>query len=379
MVCYKYVPNLLIVLLVILSRATIGYSSNITTRPRPVREIRRQSYGVINSLKECNGNLDGILSPFSEPKKLKESLCKMEFISYKSSKLELYMIDHAKEIQYMTAARYCTFMNSVYVRNAVEEFVKAMARYQGLSSFRGEMVNTDIFSTMTYRTTCQDGAIYVNTHYIEPLLGLTRHPYALCKGNNWLESLGYVLLQSFEDNLFYRKMNETEQIRFIGMDLGASTWFREQDTKTEWFYEQYGNRGVHFDRMLMWEGNKYTNGEIWKFPPRYTPSFQYFNMFADLNPNAEGNPLRVLHKFARKEDFVMLKLDIDQPKEIRIVWALLEDPNISAIVDEFFFEHHTTTSIMRYYWGKNVACKLTNTYAIFLQLRNMGIRAHGWP
>jgi len=221
-------------------------------------------YEVINTLKECNANLQGDikLKPFADSRKLQNSFCRMEFLGYKSSKLELYMIDHVKELQEMTEASYCNFMDSKYVKNAVVEFLAAMVRYQGLASFKGEKVNTDIFSTMTYRTTCQDASTEVNTHYIEPLLGLTRHPYALCKGQNWLESLDYILVQSFQDNLFYRRMNETEQIQFIGMDLGASIWERTTDTRTGWFYSQYEHRGAHFDRMLMWEGQQYKNGEI---------------------------------------------------------------------------------------------------------------------
>jgi len=289
------------------------------------------------------------------------------------------MIDHAKEIQDMTVDSYCNFMDRKYVKNAVEEFLTAMARYQILSTFEGEKVNTDIFSTMTYRTTCKDGSMFVNTHFIEPLLGLTRHPYARCKRGNLLQ-LGYILIQSFRDNYFYKKMNQTEDIQFIGMDIGASKWNRQQKPRTGWFYEQYENRGVQFDRMLMWEGKKYSREKIWTFPRKYTASFQYFNMFAALHPNSEGNPLRVLSKFARKEDFVMVKLDIDQAAEIFMVWALLEDPNISAVIDEFFFEHHTTVLSMRDLWRNgDVACNITETYNIFLQLRNMGIRAHSWP
>jgi len=374
----EFVTNVLIVCLIIFPVSTYGiFRSRLT----PVHGIRREPNEVTKSLKECNQNFNsGIkLQPFAEPKKLKNSFCKMEFIGYNSSKLELYMIDHAKEIQHMSTASYCSFMNNVYVKNAVEEFVQAMARYQVISSFEGEKVNTDIFSTMTYRTTCQDGSTYVNTHYIEPLIGLTRHPYALCKGREWLQSLRYLLVQSFQDDSFYRRMNETEDIQFIGMDLGASTWERELDTKTGWFYKQYENRGVQLDRMLMWEGKKLQSEKIWNFPPRYTNSFQYFNMNAELDPNSEGNPLRVLHKIARKEDFVMVKLDIDQPKEILIVWALLEDPNISAVVDEFFFEDHATVISMGRYWGRNVACNLMHSYNIFLHFRNIGIRAHSWP
>jgi len=77
---------------------------------------------------------------------------------------------------------------------------------------------------MTYRTTCKDGAAKVNTHYIEPLLGLTRHPYAICESGPWMMNLDYILLQSFQDNLFYQRMNKADQIQYIGMDLGASTW-----------------------------------------------------------------------------------------------------------------------------------------------------------
>jgi len=129
----------------------------------------------------------------------------------------------------------------------------------------------------------------------------------------------------------------------------------------------------------MWEGIEHKRDEIYNFPPKYTSSFQYFNILADLDPNAEGNPLRVLHKIARKEDFIMLKLDIDTAREVLIVLALLESLNAMANVDEFFFEHHTATPIMHSYWGSNVACDLFDTYKIFLQLRHSGVRTHGWP
>jgi len=151
------------------------------------------------------------------------------------------MIDHVKEFQGEIKEkragltdRYCKFMNSAYVKTAVLEFVDAMTRYRNLRSFEGEEVNTDIFSTMTYRTTCQDGATEVKTHYIEPLLGLTRHPYALCEGGEWLMNMNYAMLQTFEDNLFYKRMNKTEQIQYIGMDLGASHFGMTKSVGAAW-------------------------------------------------------------------------------------------------------------------------------------------------
>jgi len=339
---------------------------------------------LIRELKKCSQVLEGIeIEPFAEPKKVHNPECRMDFLGYQSSKLERHMIDHVKEFQGAigdvdATKKYCNFMNSEYVKSAMEEFLDAMVRYRELPSFAHEKVNTDIFSTMTYSTTCQDGVTMVNTHYIEPLLGLTRHPYAVCTSESvW--NLDYILLESFQDNLFYQRMNESGQIQYIGMDLGASTWGSSGVTNTNWFFAQYEKRRVNFDRMLMWEGLKYECSKIWKFPPQYTSSFQYFQFYADLDPNTDGNPLRVLHKIARKEDFVMLKLDIDQPNELRIVIAMLENLNAMAVVDEFFFEHHTTTPVMTYWWGDAVACDLSDTYNIFLELRKSGVRAHGWP
>jgi len=343
---------------------------------------------VSKALEKCEKIEQGDtkLKPFAAPKKVFNPSCRMEFMGYKSSKLELYMINHVKEFQGTQGAnirnarkRYCDFMESKYVKSSVEEFLDAMAVYQKLDSFEGVKVNTDIFSTMTYRTRCLDGSIEMNTHYIEPLLGLTRHPYATCKDLSWLERLDYILLQSFKDNLFYKKMKANEQIQFIGIDLGASNWARTAVTNTDWFYTNYEHRGVELDRMLMWEGRDYDQSDIWSFPPKYTSSFQYFNMFADLDPNGAGNPLRVLHKIARKEDFVMVKLDIDQPNEINFLITMLEDPNALAVVDEFFFEHHTVTPVMKKWWKKKVACQVNDTYSIFLELRKSGVRAHGWP
>jgi len=346
--------------------------------------FRSNNDALVRELKECSQILKSIeIEPFAEPRKVHNPVCRMDFVGYQSSTLELYMIDQVKKFQGArgdvdATKKYCKFMNSEYVKSAMEEFLNAMVRYRELSSFANEKVNTDIFSTMTYRTTCQGGGTMVNTHYIEPLIGLTRHPYAICT-NKSMMSLDYILLQSFQDNLFYQRMNESEQIQYLGMDLGASTWGSSGVTNTNWFFTQYEKRRVNFDRMLMWEGRKVEGSKIWKFPPKYMSTFQYFNMWADLDPNADGNPLRILHKIARKDDFVMLKLDIDQPKELRIVIALLENRNAMELVDEFFFEHHTRTPMMQSSWGGNVACDLSDTYNIFLKLRQSGVRSHGWP
>jgi len=229
-----YGPALIVLFTIFGFISRFGWSKTKAIPPQNLGQpslITQINHEVIDELKKCNPILKDIeIKSFAEPRKVYNSLCKIDFLGYKSSKLELYMIDHVKEFQGVKGdqiakaqKKYCNFMDSEYVKSAVEEFLNAMTRYRDLSSFVDEKVNTDIFSTMTYRTACQDGVTEVNTHYIEPLLGLTRHPYALCKDESWLMKLDYILIQSFQDNLFYKRMNKTRQIQYVGMDLGAST------------------------------------------------------------------------------------------------------------------------------------------------------------
>jgi len=361
---------------------------------KKLRHTNDDNSDLIKRLKSCYPHWKDVdLKPFAEPQEIYAPVCKSKFLSYKSSKLEQYMIDNVKEFQGVVGEhtveaqkRYCHFINGEYVKNAVSEFIDAMARYRKLTSFKGVKVDTDIFSTMTYHTICKDGTSQFLTQYIEPLIGLTRHPYAICKpGQSQLTDSSYLLFKTFGDDLFYKKENETRQMQSIGMDLGASYWGRATGplygTSTAFLYDKYENLGSPFNRLIMYEGQKYKDREvIWNFPKRLASIFQYFNTWANLNPNDDDFSLRILNKIARKEDFVMLKVDIDQPKEINVVLAMLESRNARAAIDEFFFEHHTKTPLMAPYWRNgDEACQVSDTYDIFLALRNSGIRSHGWP
>ncbi len=51
----------------------------------------------------------------------------------------------------------------------------------------------------------------------------------------------------------------------------------------------------------------------------------------------------------------------------------------AALIDEFAFEHHTTTPPMRMFWAGHRAGTLADSYQKFLQLRKTGVRAHSWP
>lgn len=77
----------------------------------------------------------------------------------------------------------------------------------------------------------------------------------------------------------------------------------------------------------------------------------------------------------------VFKLDIDHAEsETAILQALLDDPQASALVDEFFFEYHVTFGEMLRYWKSQAdpAKSLADAFALFYELRQRGWRAHSW-
>ena len=79
-----------------------------------------------------------------------------------------------------------------------------------------------------------------------------------------------------------------------------------------------------------------------------------------------------------------MQIDIDNtPVEMLFIQQLLNDAHATSLVEEFFFEHHVNFPVMMkpYYWSnvpKNETMVLKDSCDIFVKLRHMGVRAHGW-
>jgi len=192
--------------------------------------------------------------------------------------------------------------------------------------------------------------------------------------------------------------------RIIFVDLGASLYESgpggENGASLRWFwdtYSQLSGRKRPFDRILAWEAREYRPKELWAtFPSDIIPSISYFNVPADAAPDAKMNPWRILEAVVRPEDFVVVKLDIDNQKtELALVHQLIDSPKVANLVDEFFWEHHVAGSAvacptlwqgrmgagwstMRFNHSLNSEEALRASYGLFTTLRQMGIRAHSW-
>ena len=82
------------------------------------------------------------------------------------------------------------------------------------------------------------------------------------------------------------------------------------------------------------------------------------------------------------------KLDIDTPLiEIHAALDLLQQPDVTDLVDEFFFEFHFRCEIMsRCGWGTRIPENILGlrldrprVMEFFQDLRRKGVRAHIWP
>ena len=172
-------------------------------------------------------------------------------------------------------------------------------------------------------------------------------------------------------------------------DLGASTYRNGRGGASQsWFIEQYEKHGVHFDRIFAWEATVHKPegifGEKTGMPKHVLDRISYYNVPVDATPGARYNPLRTLKDVVKVDDFVVVKVDIDTGNmEHAIMQQIAADPELASLVDELFYEHHVHLSpLARMGWsGKTLRTTnltLSDSYAFFSRLRNLGIRAHSW-
>jgi hypothetical protein len=107
----------------------------------------------------------------------------------------------------------------------------------------------------------------------------------------------------------------------------------------------------------------------------------YFNIPASPERNNSQNPMNILKAIANKNDFVVFKIDIDNdPVEWELIKYILDDKNVSSLIDELYFEHHVNKHPVEFHgWGqKEKLMNTTESYKLFESLRKIGIRAHSW-
>lgn len=168
---------------------------------------------------------------------------------------------------------------------------------------------------------------------IEPLADGLRYPGSLCGTSlKNLVNKSYMILAANHSSMAYQDM--------VYMDLGASLYKSGLGgASQEWFIDSYAQNNLRPSRMFLWEAKPHPASDAYKdVPSDLLFAYQWINLPASANRSSPANPLNILKKVASHEDFVALKIDIDNGRgELEFIAQIQSDESLRSLIDEFFF------------------------------------------
>lgn len=205
--------------------------------------------------------------------------------------------------------------------------------------------------------------------YLEPLAAALRTPKFHC-GDGYIFD-PWFLVFPFAVHIPHKNV--------YLFDFGSG--YYNDDMK--FFVENFEAKGWHFTKLFAWEVQTMEQKEWWsRVPDNIKPRLQFFNTAISSDRTNPMNPVRFIKGIARPEDYVIIKLDVDNtPLEVSIILHILETPEL---VDEIFWENHVSHSPIQWHgWGdlshqQGPASTMEKSYQMFTKLREVGIRAHSW-
>lgn len=288
---------------------------------------------------------------------------KLKFLSYKSSKLEREWLEIIKKYQYNYTSTYC---NLIYPFSRRLDILHT--NIQQCKNYTNRKCKGDDLSFFIYK----DGNGKILKEYIEPLFGILRNTYSICSNKTKGDILSKEYLLPSYINAIHKEI--------IYLDAGASTFYNGSGGSSQsYFYEFYKKYpSSKFWKWYLWEVKKVNMSEIKKeIPKDILENYNYFNKPIVVDINSDDNPLKII-KIYQKYYYIIFKLDIYTTVEIPLLNYLIKYNDI--IPDEFYFEYHYNSQIMKKWWKKNIDynCSLYCATIKFLLLRQKGIRAHPW-
>eukprot|EP00612_Vaucheria_litorea_P003790 CAMPEP_0171461154 /NCGR_PEP_ID=MMETSP0945-20130129/5720_1 /TAXON_ID=109269 /ORGANISM="Vaucheria litorea, Strain CCMP2940" /LENGTH=279 /DNA_ID=CAMNT_0011987453 /DNA_START=353 /DNA_END=1192 /DNA_ORIENTATION=+ len=244
----------------------------------------------------------------------------------------------------------------------------------------------EVFSKIWYQNSCTQEE---KATAIEPIVGLIRHPRAVCISKKYVENRDYLIIGlvnptcPFLSDLSLPAMNPGPDNFIYIFDLGASYYTSGGGgTSQKWFIDTLSNHGYKKVEYFGWEAKPLSAEKVWQqVPDHLKPHYRWMNIPANPDPASGDNPWNFLKANVKVEDYVIVKLDIDNtPIEAKFMEQIVNDSKLSALIDEMFFEHHVNVNPMNSYWHtQKETTYLSDSYDLMVGLRQRGIRFHGWP
>ena len=240
--------------------------------------------------------------------------------------------------------------------------------------------------------------------YIEPLTGAARHPFAVHNGcclrsttkvrEVNIYNLSYLLPHNGCAGECASRRRPRHR-RALLFDLGCSKW---QDrgltisggfgSSLPLFRRLYERNCIAFDHMWGWEARPHNQAKWWStVPTQYHDRLTFINRPVTAGGGGETDALATLAAVARPSDFVVVKIDIDSPTlELELVRRIAQSDELSALVDELFFEYHirvedaTPACFARKagFETHEATDTVDQALALMQLLRTRGVRSHFW-
>jgi hypothetical protein len=216
--------------------------------------------------------------------------------------------------------------------------------------------------------------------YLEPALPPMRHP-RWCLPPNPTKKGNYPKYLIDITYLVHDFKHMCQQIRptsrTVLLDMGASLQFdfHKDDTPVVDLTSIYTKFGITFDHYYAYEIKPTKPDEVFqKLPDDLMASYHWINVGVSTDPQSKLNPWRLLLDNFDENDFIVVKLDVDNTGiELKLVEQLLADENIIKLVDVFYWEHHVS---LKEWWPYSESAK--KSLQLFYDLRTKGIPAHYW-
>lgn len=215
------------------------------------------------------------------------------------------------------------------------------------------------------------GAKFNTSQYIEPIYAIFRHPDTITCPDlgraKRKKNLGYLII---EDSTTEHVQSAPQRIY---LDLGASSY---AGISQRWLLKQYKQRGIQFDRILLWEVTKHSN-TFDNLPPRFFKAYQFFNTPAIDAEDDERNPLNIIRAIATSGDFVVFKLDIDNPSaEYNFIQQIINSTDLPKLIDELYWEpQFAFQPMIDCCWHDRASNFSVRTiHGLFTSLRHLGKR-----
>ena len=317
--------------------------------------------------------------PMAAPPRRARASCPWQFQTYTPSPFETdYYKRSDAELKYP-----CKLLKQHFPKEN-DEFFKTTSLIHNppLGSVRCDLQPIQppesIYSFSVYKNNCTGETKKL---YLEPLAGVLRHPGTCHDERKWFLEKGYFLIDGWHTS----RGVLPEGAKKLYFDLGASTWNSGLGGASQgWFYSVFKSLCAEFDALFGWEFVVHQPANVFKeIPAELHYKYHWYNIPVNLDFSSPSHPFNMIRTLATPDDFVVLKIDVDTPSvELPLIQYMLAHPDLLALVDEFFFEHHVVMEpLMGLGWG--YAPTLVNgtprdSIDLFTKMRKHGVRAHSW-